>query len=52
MGKNKKSRREDSRRGITLIKIILCHHKNFRGAHQKERNGKNRARSGTTTVLP
>jgi hypothetical protein len=41
------------RRGLTLARIILHHNKNFRGAHPKrERNGKNRARSGTATILP
>jgi hypothetical protein len=49
-GKNKKSR---GTRGLTLTRIIICHHKKFRGAHSKrERNGKNRARSGAITVLP
>jgi hypothetical protein len=48
----KKSRRE-WRRGLTLIRIVLHHNKNFRGTHpKKEINGKNRARSGVTTVLP
>jgi hypothetical protein len=48
-GKNKNSR---GRRGLTLTRIILRHHKNFRGVHPKgEINGKNRARSGTATVL-
>jgi hypothetical protein len=52
-GKNKKSRVEERMRGLTLTRIILHHHKNFRGVYPKrERNGKNRARSGTTTVLP
>jgi hypothetical protein len=38
---------------LTLARIILHHNKNFRGAHPKrERNGKNRARSGTATILP
>jgi hypothetical protein len=51
-GKNKKSRGERMR-GLTLIRIILHQHKNFRGARPKrEINGKNRARSGATTVLP
>jgi hypothetical protein len=49
-GKNKKSR---GRRELTHTRIILRHRKNFRGAHPKrERNGKNRARSGAATVLP
>jgi hypothetical protein len=49
-GKNKKSR---GRRGLTLARIVLHHNKTFSGAHSKrERNGKNRARSGATIVLP
>jgi hypothetical protein len=49
-GNNKKSM---GRRGLTLTRIRLYHHKNFRGAHPKrERNGKNRARLGASTVLP
>jgi hypothetical protein len=48
--KNKKSR---GRRGLTLTRIILRHHKNFREACLKRgRNGKNRAISGSATVLP
>jgi hypothetical protein len=44
MGKNKKSR---GRRGLTLTRIILRHHKNFRGAYTKrERNGKDMTRIG------
>jgi hypothetical protein len=40
-------------RGLTHARIILCHNKNFRGVRPKlERNGKNRARSGTATILP
>jgi hypothetical protein len=51
-GKNEKSRGE-RRRGLTLARIVLHHNKNFRGACPKrERNGKNRARSGVATVLP
>jgi hypothetical protein len=47
-GKNKKTRGEERRRGLTLTRIILHHHKNFRGVCPKiERNGKNRA-----TILP
>jgi hypothetical protein len=40
------------RKGLTLMRIILHHHKNFRGTHPKrERNSKNRARSGIAIVL-
>jgi uncharacterized protein YacL len=39
--KNKKSR---GRRGLTLLRIILHHHKKFRGIHPKrKRNSKNMA---------
>jgi hypothetical protein len=39
--KNKKSR---GKRGLTLVRIVLHHNKNFRGARPKrERSGKNRA---------
>jgi hypothetical protein len=49
-GKNKKSK---GRRGLTLTRITLPHHKNFRGAHPKrERNGKNRASTGQDRALP
>jgi hypothetical protein len=49
-GKNKNRR---GRRGITLTRIILCHHKNFSAARPKrERNGNNRARSDATIVPP
>jgi hypothetical protein len=51
--KNKKRRR---RRGLTLIRIVLCHNENFRGARPKmKRNGKNRknrARSDTVIIVP
>jgi hypothetical protein len=36
-GKNKKSRRGERRGGLTLIRIILHHHKNFREHVQKEK---------------
>jgi hypothetical protein len=40
-------------RGLILTKIVFHHNKNFRGARLKmERNDKNRAKSGTATVLP
>jgi hypothetical protein len=49
MGKNKKNRRM---RGLTFTRIILHHHKNFKGARLKrESNGKNRVRSASTTIL-
>jgi hypothetical protein len=39
--------------GLTLIRIILRHHKNFRGAGTKrERNDMNMARSDAATILP
>jgi hypothetical protein len=44
--------KEWARRGLTLARIILHHNKNFSGACPKrERNSKNRTRSGATTVL-
>jgi hypothetical protein len=43
-GKNKKSK---GRRGLTLTRVILCHHKNFREHVQKRkemvRTGQDRA---------
>jgi hypothetical protein len=34
-------------------KNYTCHNKNFSGAHpKKERNVKNRARSGASTIMP
>jgi hypothetical protein len=48
-GKNKKSM---WMRGLTLTRIILHHHKNFRRARPKrKRNDNNRAISDATTVL-
>jgi hypothetical protein len=51
-GKNKMSRGE-RRRGLTLERIVLHHNKNFRGEHPKrERNGKNKARTGQDRAPP
>jgi hypothetical protein len=49
-GTNKKSRGE-RKRGLTLTRIILHHHKNYTSS-KKRKNSKNRIRSGTATVLP
>jgi hypothetical protein len=39
-GKNKKCRGRGGRRRLTLVRIVLYHNKNFRGAHPKrETNG-------------
>jgi hypothetical protein len=49
-GKNKNSR---GRRELNLTRIILCHHKNFRGARpERERMVKTGQEQGATTVLP
>jgi hypothetical protein len=48
-----KTKRVGGRRGLTLVRIVFCHNKNFRrSCPKRERNHKNRARSDAATVLP